>query len=246
VITRKTAASELAKTGSSIEEVPLSSVKLWNDNPRINDAAVPKLAESFIIHGQVTPGVVWRKNKTIYKGNTSWKAIKWIGNQIKKGELDIQFICRGLADKAQRLRLSPKNEDKIEADSILAFVEKNRFNFFHGIFSILFVDFPSEQAAIAYGIADNKSSEWAQWDDSILLKFLEQDAVRPESGFTEQEYRGIAMLPDLDKINKINAENSGLKDKIIVLVLDAAKKGEVKELLQDWITTTGLEGVEIK
>ena len=192
MITRKTPA---VTPSGKIEEVPLSSVKLWNDNPRINDAAVPKLVEVLRVRGQVTPIVVWRKNMVIYKGNTTWKAIKKLG--------------------------WPK-------------------------IKVLFVDFPSEQAAIAYGIADNKSSEWAQWDDSILLKFLEQDAVRPGSGFTENEYRGIAMLPDIDKIEKINAENSGLKDKIIIMVLDAAKKDEVKELLQDWITSTGLEGIEVK
>jgi hypothetical protein len=192
VITRKAPA---VTSSGKIEEVPLSLVKLWNDNPRINDAAVPKLVEVLRVRGQVTPIVVWRKNMVIYKGNTTWKAIKKLG--------------------------WPK-------------------------IKVLFVDFPSEQAAIAYGIADNKSSEWAQWDDSILLKFLEQDAVRPGSGFTENEYRGIAMLPDIDKIEKINAENSGLKDKIIVMVLDAAKKDEVKDLLQDWITSTGLEGIEIK
>ena len=179
----------------NIETVSINSVTVWKENPRINDAAVPKLMEILKAHGQVTPIVVWRKNGVIYKGNTTWKAAKKLG---------------------------------------------------WGVIKVLFANFPSENAAVAYGIADNKSSEFSTWDDSILLRFLKQDEIRGETGFTEQEFRGIAMLPDINKINKINAENSGLKDKIIVIVLDAAKKGEVKKMLEDWIVTTGLEEIEVK
>jgi hypothetical protein len=193
VITKKEETKVLLN--EAIENVPIDSVFLWKENPRKNDGSVGKLAEVLQTRGQVTPIVVWKKNKVIYKGNTTWKAAKKLGWKSVK---------------------------------------------------VLFVNFPSEQAAIAYGIADNKSSEWAQWDDSLLLKFFEQKNVREWSGFTEDEYRGIAMLPDLNKIGKINAENSGLKDKIIVIVLDAAKKEEVKELLQSWIDVTGLKGLEVK
>jgi len=42
---------------------------------------------------------------------------------------------------------------------------------------VLYVDFPSEAAAIAYGIADNKSSEWAQWDDALLDSFMQMEEV---------------------------------------------------------------------
>ena len=178
-----------------IEEVPLSSVKLWNDNPRINDAAVPKLVEVLRVRGQVTPIVVWRKNMVIYKGNTTWKAIKKLG--------------------------WPK-------------------------IKVLFVDFPSEQAAIAYGIADNKSSEWAQWDDSILMSFLKNDEIRKESGFTEKEYRSVSLLSNSEEVKKINEKKSENKDTIIIMVMDADKKPEVKRLLLDWITTTGLKGIEVK
>lgn len=183
------------KSIMSVESVPTASLKLWKDNPRQNDEAVPRLAELLQMHGQRSPIVVWKKNMVVYKGNTTLKAARSLG-------------------------------------------WKN--------ISVILADFPSEQAAIAYGIADNKSSEWALWDDELLTKFLSMKEVVKSSGFTEKEHRGLLMLPDLEKINKINEDNSGMKDKIIIMILDAAKKPEVVELLKTWIKTVGLTGIEIK
>ena len=181
--------------GSGIVEVDINSIKLWAENPRKNDIAAPKLAETMKVRGQITPVVVWNKNGVCYKGNTTIKALRLLGKKSVK---------------------------------------------------VLYVDFPSEAAAIAYGIADNKSSEWSQWDDSVLLNFLEAPEVLNDSGFTQGEYEGLAMLPNFEEVNKINAENSGLKDKIIVLVLDAAKKEHVRELIEKWIQVSQLKGIEIK
>ena len=179
----------------NIVEVDINSIKLWAENPRKNDIAAPKLAETMKVRGQITPVVVWNKNGVCYKGNTTIKALRLLGKKSVK---------------------------------------------------VLYVDFPSEAAAIAYGIADNKSSEWSQWDDSVLLNFLEAPEVLNDSGFTQHEYEGLAMLPNFEEMSKINAENSGLKDKIIVLVLDAAKKEHVRELLERWVRVSRLEGIEIK
>jgi hypothetical protein len=56
---------------------------------------------------------------------------------------------------------------------------------------VIYVDFPSEQAAIAYGIADNKSSEYAEWDDDILKNFLQMKEMANMSGFTITETAGL-------------------------------------------------------
>jgi len=111
--------------------------------------------------------------------------------------------------------------------------------------AVLWADFPSEYAAIAYGIADNKSSEFAEWDNDILLSMLRTQPLS-QTGFTKTEFNNMHMLPDLDKVDKVNAAHSGLKDKIIVMVLDAAKKAEVKEMLENWLETYKIEGVEVK
>jgi hypothetical protein len=62
-----------------IDYVPIDSVQLWKDNPRENEKAVPELMEGIKRHGLRTPLVVWGKNRYIYKGNTTWKALRRLG-----------------------------------------------------------------------------------------------------------------------------------------------------------------------
>jgi hypothetical protein len=123
------------KVDKEIVTVDINKVKLWKDNPRRNDAAAPKLAEVIKERGQVTPVVVWRKDGVCYKGNTTIKALKLLGEKTV---------------------------------------------------DVLFADFKSEASAIAYGIADNKSSEFSEWDDTLLLSFLKMDDVKT-TGFTSSE-----------------------------------------------------------
>ena len=133
---KKVAELPAITTDSKIEEVAIGKVKLWKNNPRRNDRAVPKLAEIIKARGQITPIVVWRKNMTAYKGNTTLKACKLLEYKTIK---------------------------------------------------VLFADFPSEQSAIAYGIADNKSSEFSAWDDSILEGMLAIENISMFSGFDQIE-----------------------------------------------------------
>jgi ParB-like chromosome segregation protein Spo0J len=55
---------------------------------------------------------------------------------------------------------------------------------------VLFRSFPSEAAAIAYGIDDNKASELSGWDYNLLNKLMiasdQGESVKPV-GFTEKE-----------------------------------------------------------
>lgn len=184
------------QTDSRIVDVPIGSIKLWADNPRKNDAAVPKLAEIIKARGQITPIVVWRKNNVAYKGNTTLKAMRSLGYPTIK---------------------------------------------------VLYADFPSEQAAIAYGIADNKSSEWAQWDDAILTKFMQAEKMDVAStGFTEGERQFLLAGFDMEKVKKINAEYSTLKDKIVVMIVDHSAREDVLEMLENWIKLSGIKNIEVQ
>jgi ParB-like chromosome segregation protein Spo0J len=130
--------------------VDIDSVTPWKDNPRKNDAAVPKLVKLLQVHGQMTPIVVWIKDNQIYKGNTTWKAMKKLGKK-----------------------------------KIL----------------VMFVEFSSRSAAIAYAIADNKASEWSEWDDDVLRQLMEKgkieelagspDEIEMLTGFNEKEYTSL-------------------------------------------------------
>jgi hypothetical protein len=59
----------------------------------------------------------------------------------------------------------------------------------HKTIKVLYADFPSEQAAVAYGIADNKSSEWAGWDYDLLAGLMQAEEVSAQgmTGFSDKE-----------------------------------------------------------
>ena len=130
--------------------LPVSKVKLWKENPRRNEVAIHKLEAIIKIHGVRSPLVVWKKNMTVYKGNTTLKA------------------CMNLGIK--------------EIPVVLA-------------------DFADEKSAIAYAIADNKASEWAEWDDKILVnlltdrKMLNTEGLQASLGFGETEFKSLIAPP---------------------------------------------------
>jgi hypothetical protein len=116
-----------SKQELKIVSVELNKLKEWKNNPRKNDQAIDRLAELLKIHGQRSPIVVWKKNNTIYKGNTTYKAAKKLGWKTIQAAYE---------------------------------------------------DFTSEPAAIAYGISDNKSSEWSEWDDNILKNLMNSEEYK--------------------------------------------------------------------
>ncbi len=60
-----------------------------------------------------------------------------------------------------------------------------------------FINFESEEKAIAFGLADNRSNEWAPWDEPALALALDQlegvdvAAVVRMTGFEQEEIEGI-------------------------------------------------------
>ncbi len=76
---KKKAVKKIKHTELKIELVPIDSVHLLPGNPRKNDKSSEKLAKKIKIYGQRTPLVVWGKDMAIYKGNTTWKAMKLLG-----------------------------------------------------------------------------------------------------------------------------------------------------------------------
>lgn len=115
-----------------------------------------------------------------------------------------------------------------------------------GFIKVEWLQFANENAAMAYAIADNKSNEFAEWDDDILRGLLKTPEIVKDSGFSEVEKRALFFEPEPERIAKINAANFGLKDKIILIVLDAAKRDMFKLMLTKWIQSTGFKGIEVK
>jgi len=132
-----------------ITMVPIGSLTLWKDNPRINDDAATKLAVIIAKHGIRSPIVAWDKNNVIYKGNTTFKACKIL-----------------------KMKVVP----------------------------VIFHSFPSEVAAQAYGVADNKASEMAGWDEELLMSMMstkefKKSASTAELGFTSKEIELMDFWP---------------------------------------------------
>lgn len=107
--------------------------------------------------------------------------------------------------------------------------------------------FLSNAAATAFAIADNKASEWAEWDYDALQGLLSAEEIARGSGFTERERQLMSLDSDIEKIKDIEPDPSGMKAKTIVIVSDASQRDTVKEMLKKWVGSMGLDGkVEVK
>ncbi len=139
-----------------VEYVPVSKLKEWKDNPRVNDEAADRMVEVLGEHGFINP-IIATRDFVIRAGNTRFKAAKKMG-----------------------LKEVP----------------------------VIFIDFESEEEATMYALADNKASEWADWDHSKLAKLfkgrskVDMAKLERASGFktTEIEWQGAAPI-DLDTID---------------------------------------------
>ena len=103
-------------------------------------------------------------------------------------------------------------------------------------------DFPSKSAAVAYALADNKSSEWADWDDEVLTKLmknerLSEDLDSSNTGFTEEELRGYDLsLSDLESVEVPDVDLEGDADvgKSDYMVIQFESKDQREEILNKY------------
>lgn len=130
----------------STSYVPMDELQLWKDNPWNHKKIIPRLAEALAIHGQVSPVVADRKTKIIYKGNHTYQAMNYLHKHIRS-------ISNKIGDTVDEIR------NRIDTTMI----------------KVEFHDFPSEQAAIAYGIADNNLSKGGKYDPDTMLKIFRTD-----------------------------------------------------------------------
>ena len=171
-----------------------SAVIPWKENPRKNDEAAKALALIIKEHGIKSPIVVWRKNKTIYKGNTTFKACQI----LKRASIPVAYV-----------------------------------------------DFKDENEAIAYALADNKASEYADWNDTDLAKLLSSKAILAKgTGFSNKEILGITWQANIDRLNKIKETDEGLMAKVTVLCQPQDKE-ELFTLLKEWANGSGFTGIQI-
>ena len=153
-----------------VRKVKINKIHLWKNNPRKNDKAVKPLSEIIQEFGQRSPIVVWKDNMTVYKGNTTLKAMKLLGEKYVQ---------------------------------------------------VLYADFDNESQATAYGLADNKSSEFAEWDNDILkgiMKAKSFKGYKDKAGFSAKEVNLFMNstdmsdmdLPDVDLVGTVKGTSDYL------------------------------------
>jgi ParB/RepB/Spo0J family partition protein len=119
--TKTTAMGAAPKQRPQIEWVPLDSVRLNPENPRLNESAVEPVMRSIVRFGFRVPIVVNRRTGIIEAGHTRWKA-------------------------AQRMGLAE--------------------------IPVIFAD-DDEVTALAFALADNRTAEFATWDEPALAGLLQ-------------------------------------------------------------------------
>lgn len=86
---------------------------------------------------------------------------------------------------------------------------------------VLFVEFPNEGAAIAYGMSDNASGRWGDdMDPDLLAKMLRskevydfaggEDEIRMAAGFTEKEFKAMMLSTDEMPTSLPNVDIAGI------------------------------------
>lgn len=79
----------VANLASASQWVPIDALRPWEKNPRLNNAAIPRVARSIRRFGFVAPVVVWRGGDRIVAGDTRLKAMRSIHGE------DPNFVPKG-------------------------------------------------------------------------------------------------------------------------------------------------------
>lgn len=123
---------------------------------------------------------------------------------------------------------------------------------------VILADFPSEQAATAYGIADNKASEFSDWDDTVLsnlMKAGEGFFTKGNTGFTDRELAALQLATDMpDKLDMagIAGESEAMGEYLVIQFTEPGDLERFREwmglgkqertlLFTDMVKTMGLE-----
>jgi hypothetical protein len=120
----------------------------------------------------------------------------------------------------------------------------------------MWVDFPNAAAAKSFGMSDNKTSEWTEWDEDKLDKLMDDlRATVKDSGslqiletltaFSESEISSLSLIPDLDKIKNKVQRDDGLTG-VVKLLCKAEDRDTLVAWLEEALPDAKFIGVEIK
>jgi hypothetical protein len=182
--------------------------------------------------------------------NVEWIDIdtvkQWKDNPMGHGNKDVEMLSKILQAHGQRspIIIWRKNMTIYKGNGTHQAMKKLGMK----KIKVQFEDFPSEAAAKAYGIADNKASELSDWDADVLVSILsseEMKSMQPVLGFTDSELRGLNFQADEEKMEGLEKTDSGIKA-TIKITCKPEDRDEIREMLSGWASDSGFEGVVVK
>jgi hypothetical protein len=154
----------------SVDYIPPSEIVPYKNNPRKNDVAAEKVAESIAEFGFKNP-IILDKNNEIIAGHTRLKAVP---------------IAKTIIQKKIKAEQDKNNLDKV-AELQLKLDELEEV-------PVLWADDLTEDQVKAFRIADNKTTEYAEWDFELLKQEfydLEDTESFNSTGFSSEEVTKI-------------------------------------------------------
>lgn len=112
-----------------------------------------------------------------------------------------------------------------------------------------------EAKALTYAMADNKSSEWSDWDEDLLRDIMARNDVQEYTqtrerlaaltGFKETELAGLHFEADVGAVDGVTGENTTLASVVRIECL-AEEKDELIDMLTEWSSGSGFTGLVIR
>lgn len=152
------------------EWVRIADITPWEQNPRLNEAAIEPVARSIHRFGFGAPVLIRREGMGLIAGHTRLLAMAWLDEKV-------------LTDKGTWRKRRPK-------DGSFRLVDAPETGFVPARVLDL-----SEQEAHALALADNRLGELAEWDDEKLASVLHDLADRgtglDDLGWSADDLKGL-------------------------------------------------------
>jgi ParB-like chromosome segregation protein Spo0J len=186
------------------EWVAVSSLKPWADNPRKNDGpAISKVARSIKRFGWGNPILARREDREVVAGHTRLKAIALLTKQW------------GQASERKRQKWHPEAVGIVQTQQV----------------PVRFGDWDEDEAHLL-AVADNRTAEEAEWDETLLKDVLSDfdDLDALDAGFDSKE---IDKLLDGEPTREgAGVDEIGLSYQVLVECRDERHQGQTLEKLE--------------
>lgn len=215
---QETANTNGAEREAAAEWLPLDLLRPWVKNPRKNDEAAQRVAESIRRFGFGSVILARRENHEVIAGHTRLKACLILAKRWK-----------GMS-KAERSEAS-SSEDPHRSwhPEAVRVVERREV-------PVRLLDHDEAEAHLL-AIADNRSSEWAQWDEPLVYEILDGCDVETIDmvGFDPKDFAsGFENVQPLDEDDAFGSLPNGEKGSFqkMSFILQDSQAETVKAAIQ--------------